>query len=65
MSATSSSPYAALLLRINLGALFLAHGLLKVFAFTLPGTVKFFASLGYPRTARLFSSSDSKSSADC
>ena len=64
MSATNSSPYAALLLRVSLGALFLAHGLLKVFVFTLPGTVKFFASLGYPARS-LISSSASKSSADC
>jgi len=26
----------------------LAHGLLKVFVFTIPGTVGFFESLGYP-----------------
>jgi len=43
-----TAPYGALSLRLSLGALFLAHGLLKVFVFTLPGTVKFFASLGYP-----------------
>ena len=48
MSDSRTAPYAALLLRLSLGALFLAHGLLKVFVFTLPGTVKFFASLGYP-----------------
>ena len=45
---TKTAPYAALLLRLSLGALFLAHGLLKVLVFTLPGTVKFFESLGYP-----------------
>jgi putative oxidoreductase len=43
-----TAPYAALLLRIVLGVLFLAHGLAKVFVFTIPGTVKFFASAGYP-----------------
>jgi putative oxidoreductase len=48
MTATRTAPYAALLLRLSLGALFLAHGLLKVFVFTLPGTVKFFVALGYP-----------------
>ncbi len=48
MTATRTAPYGALLLRLSLGALFLAHGLLKVFVFTLPGTVKFFATLGYP-----------------
>ena len=48
MSDSRTAPYGALLLRLSLGALFLAHGLLKLFVFTLPGTVKFFASLGYP-----------------
>lgn len=40
--------YAALILRIGLGTMFLAHGLLKVFVFTLPGTVGFFESVGFP-----------------
>ena len=36
---TRSAPYAALLLRVSLGVLLLAHGLLlKVFTFTIPGT---------------------------
>lgn len=43
-----TAPYAALLLRVAMGLLFLAHGLTKVFVFTVPGTVKFFASIGYP-----------------
>jgi putative oxidoreductase len=44
-----TAPYAALLLRISLGVLLLAHGLLlKVFTFTVPGTVGFFESIGYP-----------------
>lgn len=43
-----TAPYAALLLRVALGSLFIAHGLLKVLVFTVPGTVKFFASIGYP-----------------
>ena len=43
-----TAPYGALLLRVALGLLFLAHGLLKVLVFTVPGTVKFFASIGYP-----------------
>jgi putative oxidoreductase len=45
---TSNSDYAALMLRVTSGALFLAHGLMKVFVFTLPGTVGFFESLGLP-----------------
>lgn len=40
--------YAALLLRVSLGALFVAHAGLKLFVFTLPGTVQFFESIGYP-----------------
>lgn len=44
-----TAPYAALLLRVSLGVLFLAHGLLlKVFTFTIPGTVAYFQSVGYP-----------------
>jgi putative oxidoreductase len=43
-----TAPYAALMLRIALGAMFIAHALLKVFVFTLPGTVQFFESLGLP-----------------
>ncbi|WP_421868232.1 DoxX family protein [Motiliproteus sp.] len=40
--------YAALVLRLTSGALFIAHGLMKVFVFTIPGTVGFFESLGLP-----------------
>lgn len=44
-----TAPYAALLLRVSLGVLLLAHGLLlKVFTFTIPGTVGYFESIGYP-----------------
>lgn len=39
---------ATLLLRLSLGALFLAHGLMKLFIFTPAGTVGYFASLGIP-----------------
>lgn len=48
MTDTRLAPYAALLLRVSLGALFLAHGLMKVFVFTVPGTVAFFEQIGYP-----------------
>jgi putative oxidoreductase len=41
---------AALLLRLTLGTMFVAHGLLKYFVFTPAGTVKFFESLGLPGT---------------
>lgn len=43
--------YAALLLRITLGVMFISHAALKVFVFTVPGTVAFFASLGLPAPA--------------
>ena len=39
---------AALLLRLSLGTMFIAHALLKYFVFTLPGTAQFFTSLGLP-----------------
>jgi putative oxidoreductase len=39
---------AAFILRISLGVLALAHALLKIMVFTLPGTVAFFEKLGYP-----------------
>lgn len=46
---SKTAPYAALLLRVSLGALFLAHGLvLKVMTFTVPGTVGYFQSVGFP-----------------
>lgn len=45
---TTPSDYAAFLLRVSTGILFLAHGLMKVFVFTIPGTVGFFESLGLP-----------------
>jgi putative oxidoreductase len=45
---TRTAPYAAFVLRLALGAMFIAHGLLKVLVFTLPGTAAFFESLGLP-----------------
>jgi putative oxidoreductase len=44
----TTAPYAALVLRVSLGIMFIAHALLKVFVFTLPGTVGFFESVGFP-----------------
>jgi putative oxidoreductase len=43
-----TAPYAALLLRVSLGVMFIAHGLLKLLIFTLPGTVAFFEQTGFP-----------------
>ena len=45
---TKTAPYAALILRVSLGIMFIAHGLMKVFVFTLPGTAQFFAKVGFP-----------------
>jgi putative oxidoreductase len=45
---TRTAPYAALILRLVLGLLFLAHAWLKIFVFTPAGTAQFFASLGLP-----------------
>ncbi|MGB8869018.1 MAG: DoxX family protein [Rhodomicrobium sp.] len=46
---TQTAPYGALLLRVSLGVMFLAHGLLlKVLTFTIAGTVGYFQSIGYP-----------------
>ena len=43
-----TAPYAATLLRVSLGVMFIAHALLKVLVFTPAGTVKFFESIGLP-----------------
>jgi putative oxidoreductase len=41
-------PYGALTLRLALGAVYLAHALSKPMLFTMPGTVAFFESNGFP-----------------
>jgi putative oxidoreductase len=44
-----TAPYAALVLRVSLGVMFIAHSLvLKYFTYTLAGTVQFFESIGLP-----------------
>ncbi len=48
MDETRNADYAALILRLGLGVMFIAHGLLKVLVFTMPGTVGFFESQGFP-----------------
>ena len=48
MTSHTNADYAALILRVSSGALFIAHGLLKLMVFTIPGTVGFFESLGLP-----------------
>jgi len=48
MNTNSNQDYGALLLRIALGVLFIAHAYLKIAVFTIPGTVQFFQSIGLP-----------------
>ena len=44
----TNAHYAATVLRLSLGVMYLAHGLLKLFVFTPEGTSGFFASIGLP-----------------
>jgi putative oxidoreductase len=45
----TTTPYAAFALRVSMGVMFLAHGLLlKLMTFGLAGTMGFFGSIGYP-----------------
>ena len=43
-----TAPYAALILRVCLGIMFVAHAMLKVRVFTIPGTVAFLNRSGLP-----------------
>jgi putative oxidoreductase len=46
---SKTAPYAALLLRVSMGILFILHGVyLKMFVFTMAGAGKYFVSLGLP-----------------
>ena len=45
---SNNTEYAALVLRIGLGTMFVAHGLLKVLVYTLPGAAGFFEQVGFP-----------------
>jgi putative oxidoreductase len=40
--------YAALVLRVGLGVVFVAHALMKVFVLTMPGSAAFFEAHGFP-----------------
>jgi putative oxidoreductase len=44
----TAQQHGALVLRLALGTMFIAHALLKYYVFTLPGTAQFFQSLGLP-----------------
>jgi putative oxidoreductase len=48
MKSNNTFDYATLLLRLMLGGMFLAHGLMKFMTFTLAGTAGFVESLGFP-----------------
>lgn len=48
MTQTNLNDAAALVLRVSLGSLFLAHAGLKYFVFTPEGAAGFFASVGVP-----------------
>lgn len=48
MKSNATAAYGALVLRLSLGVMFVAHGLLKIMVFTLPGTAQFFQSVGLP-----------------
>jgi len=47
-SSSSTTPYGVTLLRVSLGVMWIAHALLKLLVFTLPGTAQFFDSMGLP-----------------
>ena len=48
MPTRSTQQYGVLALRLTLGVILVAHSLLKAVVFTMPGTVKYFQSLGLP-----------------
>src|ERR671916_1738122 len=45
---TKLAPYGIFLLRVSLGAMFVAHALLKYLVFTMPGFAGFLAKIGFP-----------------
>jgi putative oxidoreductase len=47
-SIPSSTQIGIALLRISLGIMWMAHALLKLLVFTLPGTAQYFVSVGFP-----------------
>lgn len=47
-ASTSAADYAAALLRVTTGALFVAHAALKIVVFTPAGTAGYFESIGLP-----------------
>lgn len=51
MTQQNELTYGAFITRVSLGVVLLAHGLLKLLVFTIPGTVAYFDSLGLPASA--------------
>ena len=47
-AAATPADWGATLLRVSLGVMWIAHALLKLLVFTLPGTAQFFDSVGFP-----------------
>jgi len=47
-AAPAASDAGLTLLRAALGIMWIAHAMLKLLVFTLPGTAQFFASVGFP-----------------
>lgn len=47
-TATDTTQLGIALLRVSLGAMWVAHALLKLLVFTLPGTAQYFAGIGFP-----------------
>ncbi len=47
-SDSSSTQLGITLLRVSLGVMWIAHALLKLLVFTLPGTAQYFVSIGFP-----------------
>jgi putative oxidoreductase len=47
-NASDAAAYGVALLRVSLGVMWVAHALLKLLVFTLPGTAAYFASVGLP-----------------
>ncbi len=45
---TATQNYGATIARVSLGVVLIAHGLLKVLVFTIPGAVSYFESVGIP-----------------
>jgi uncharacterized membrane protein YphA (DoxX/SURF4 family) len=43
-----TAPYGVLILRLCLGVMFIAHAMLKVRVYKIPGTIAYFKSLGLP-----------------